>query len=229
MDDSSTGKLKMFIFAGKLSVSRLTFEPDKYRLIQLYRKFRNLRFDKKNKVFYDVGLFFTIILVFHVIWRIWEYKFYFHFLGFDFMSPAIYGMLKIIREQSAWILTHILGYETIIRGELLVHDDYYRLGVTFGCSGLKQFYQFTAIIIFFYGSWKRKIWFWALSLLILHFVNITRIISLFLVSIYRLNWFDPIHDWFFRPLFYVVMFLLWVWWVEKLAVKNLHEQQPAIN
>jgi len=178
---------------------------------------RAMRFDEKRKVYYDVGLFFIVIIGFHVIWRIWQYGFDFNFFGIDFMTPAIHFMLKIVRSQSAWILTNIFGYETIIRGELIVHDEYYRMGITFGCSGLKQFYQMTGIIVFFYGSWKRKIWFWGLSMFIMHLVNLIRIVSLFLISIYRLNWFDPIHDWVFRPLFYVVMFLLWVWWIEKLA------------
>jgi len=144
------------------------------------------------------------------------------------MTPLIHSILNVVRVQSVWFLENILGIETIIRGEILIHDEYYRMGVTFGCSGLKQFYQFSAIILLFYGPWKHKIWFWLMGLFILHLVNLTRIISLFLVAIYKLNWFDPIHDWFFRPLFYLVMFLLWVWWIEKFASKKdlIAEEKP---
>lgn len=186
----------------------------------IFSKLKDLKKNPKTKNYYDVGLFFIIILFFHFLWRLWEHKLNFNFFGVDFMTPTIHHLLNIVRFQSSWFITHVIGFETVIRGEILIYDEYYRMGVTLGCSGLKQFYQFTAIILLYYGPWRHKVWFWIMGITILHLTNLFRIISLFIISIYKLAWFDTLHDWFFRPLFYVVMFLLWVWWNEKFASKT---------
>lgn len=59
-----------------------------------------------------------------------------------------------------------------------------------------------------------------MGLVIIHLTNIFRIIIL---SVVVMNWpqqWDFIHLWIMRPFFYVVIFIMWVIWVEKYRYKN---------
>jgi len=58
-----------------------------------------------------------------------------------------------------------------------------------------------------------------MGILIVHLVNVFRIVGMVFVTMYLPQYWDFIHDWVMRPFFYVVMFLLWVWWNEKFYLK----------
>ncbi|MFC2114186.1 exosortase/archaeosortase family protein, partial [Bacteroidota bacterium] len=160
------------------------------RKSSLIKKFNNFVSRHKLESFRDVGLFIIIILFMHIIWKVWQYKFGFRLFGVDVISSANIFLTDQVRLQSAWVLNHILGIETVIKGEYFHFSEYSRMGVTFGCSGLKQFYQFIGIILFFYGPWKKKLWFIPLGLLAIHIVNLFRIIFLSIIVIHKLEWFD---------------------------------------
>ncbi|MBC8343656.1 MAG: exosortase/archaeosortase family protein [Bacteroidetes bacterium] len=179
--------------------------------------------------FKDISYFVLIVLIMHVVWRIWKHQFGFHILGIDVLGPAHEWLTEQVRNQSAWFLNHILQIHTEVEGETFIFSEYSRMGVTRACSGLKQFYQFLGIIIFFYGSWKKKLWFIPLGLLTIHLINLFRIIFLSVIVIYKLEWFNFMHDWIVRPLFYVAMFLFWVWWIDIIAKRpaEYYEHQDA--
>jgi len=58
------------------------------------------------------------------------------------------------------------------------------------------------------------------SYVIIHLVNVFRISGLSILLLYFPKHWQFTHDYIFRPFFYVVMFLLWVWWVEKFRNKG---------
>jgi exosortase/archaeosortase family protein len=80
--------------------------------------------------------------------------------------------------------------------------------------------QFVLLFLIFPGPWRKKLWFIPLGLLIVHLTNLFRIAGLSVVTVTVPEYWDFSHDYLFRPFFYVVIFLLWVWWVEKLSVTN---------
>jgi exosortase/archaeosortase family protein len=94
------------------------------------------------------------------------------------------------------------------------------VAVNESCSGLKIFLQFTVLMILFPGPWKHKLWYIPAGLIILHLTNIFRIVGLAQVTISLPQYWDFSHDYFFRPLFYVVIFTLWVIWVEYFYTKK---------
>lgn len=171
----------------------------------------------KLESFKDISYFVVIVLVMHVFWRVWKHQFGFLVFGFDPLGPTHEWLTEQVRVQTSWFLNNILQIHTEVRGETFIFSEYSRMGVTPGCSGLKQFYQFFGIIAFTYGAWKKKLWFIPLGLLTIHAINLFRIIFLAVIVIYKLEWFNFMHDWIVRPIFYVAMFLFWVWWVEKIA------------
>jgi len=80
------------------------------------------------------------------------------------------------------------------------------------CSGLKQFFQIAVVFLLFPGPWKHKAWFIPASILVMHGVNILRIVILSIVLIKWPGYWQFSHDWILRPFFYVVIFAEWLIW-----------------
>ena len=175
--------------------------------------------------FREVFIFIFLITAFHLLWRVWANVFFYRVFGYEFLGPVFAFLTGTLRESSAWVCNHILHIKTEISGAMLVHNYYHRIGVTAGCSGLKQYYQFFFLMALYPGPWVKKTWFIPLGIILIFLVNIFRIVVLFIVIIYNAELFSLVHDWVLRPMFFVVMFLLWVWWIEKLAV----DTRVAIN
>ncbi len=83
------------------------------------------------------------------------------------------------------------------------------------CSGLKQFYQAFFLFLLYPGPWKHKAWFIPMAIAMMHLVNVLRIVVLSLAMLHAYHQWDFIHDWVVRPMFYVVLFGLWMWWDQR--------------
>jgi exosortase/archaeosortase family protein len=81
--------------------------------------------------------------------------------------------------------------------------------------GLKQFYQAFFLFLLYPGPWKHKLWYIPLAILVMHLVNVFRVVALSLVMVHAYPHWDLMHDWVLRPFFYVVLFALWVVWNER--------------
>ncbi len=179
----------------------------------------------KLQAFREVIIFIFLITFFHFAYRLWANVFLYSVFGFHFMDSVFNFLTDQLRETSTWICNHVLGIHTTISGDLMVHNSRDRMGVTAGCSGLKQYFQFLVLMILYPGPWKKKLWFIPLGLFIIYVINVTRIVTLFLVVIRNIDLFNAVHDWILRPLFFIIIFLLWVWWVEKLAPASIKTGQ----
>ncbi|HEY9113464.1 MAG TPA: archaeosortase/exosortase family protein [Bacteroidales bacterium] len=177
-------------------------------------------FIKKNKLgpLVDVALFSIIIVFFHFLW--WDFglkSFLYNFASFDQMEQF---MAKQVFLASSWFDLHVLGYNIRTLNTTIYFPDINGyIEVNGSCSGLKQFYQWTVLMLLFPGPWKHKLWYIPLGIFIIHLNNILRIIIL---SVIIENWPDYwhfAHDWILRPFFYVIIFTLWVIWVEKIRPK----------
>ncbi len=89
--------------------------------------------------------------------------------------------------------------------------------IVWGCTAIKQSFIWLCIMLFARGSWKRKAWFIPLGWLVIYAFNILRIFFVALAMEHHPEWFEMLHTYIFKYLFYGVLFLMWVWWVEKLA------------
>ena len=168
----------------------------------------------------DVALFSILILGFHFFFRWWAYDLsYWPFQGI--INPTYKFLTDLLYNNSIWALKYLTAYE-------FTTDDSLRkiiigsgsVSVNFGCSGLKQFLQWVILMGFFPGPWKKKLWFIPSGLIIIHLVNIFRISGLSILLEYYPQYWNFSHDYLFRPFFYVVMFAMWVIWVEKFKGKK---------
>lgn len=175
--------------------------------------------------FRDVALFVLILLFFHFVYR----TFASNIFTVDFIRNSAQWLALQVYLESRWVVElvtdKITAYDQLYIGGSLLHNVFYYaindgyVSVNSSCSGLKQFYQWFFLMTLFPGPWKQKIWFIPMGLIIIHIVNVFRIITMVFVTMYLADHWDFIHDWIMRPFFYVVMFMLWVWWNEKYHLK----------
>jgi len=141
------------------------------------------------------------------------------FLGLDISETFIF-MAKHIAQVTATIL-HFLGWNVSLDSTNMVrHETGNSAQIIWACSGLKQAYIYFCIIAFSRGPWLKKLWYIPLGLLIVYLFNIFRITVIVACIDQHPNWFEFLHLYFFKYLFYGVIFGMWVYWEEKIVGKN---------
>ena len=167
----------------------------------------------------DVFFFVLITIVIHFSWRSWAYDAHYWPIE-DWMRAAGNFMAWVVFVQSSWFNEHILNLAFTTEGQTMyfVNDGW--ISVNAGCSGLKLFVQFALLMMLYPGPWKKKLWFIPLGVFIVHLTNLFRIIGLSVVVIHWPSHWDFSHDYLFRPFFYVIIFSMWVLWVERISRKQ---------
>ena len=185
-------------------------------MVKTYFK-RTRDFIDKHKLrpIVDVLIFSIIIVFFHKFWWDWGFKaFLVNYLSFNELEQFMAAQVFI---PSAWIVEYIVGYDIRTLNTTMYFPNDNWLEVNGSCSGLKQFYQWIILMVLFPGPWKQKLWYIPMGLIVIHLVNIMRIVILAMIMVNAPDQWHFSHDWILRPFFYVVIFVMWVIWVEKFA------------
>ena len=175
--------------------------------------------DKLNKLvnkipdpIWHVAMFAAILLFFHFLYR----AVIGYLLLWEPFSQTNLHLMNLVFNSSAWFNRHILGLEfTTADPRTMWFTNGGYVSITDGCSGMKQFYQVVILFLLYPGPWKHKLWYIPMAVVVMHLVNLFRVISLSVVVIWKPEIWDFTHDNIVRPFFYVIVFLMWVIWVEK--------------
>jgi exosortase/archaeosortase family protein len=139
----------------------------------------------------------------------------------DILSKAVF-------DQSLWINRHLLGLQITTSDPLTMHfTNGGMIWINSGCSGLKLFMQVTVLFLLFPGPWKHKLWIIPLGWLLMHLSNLFRIVSLSVIVLWKPQYWDFSHDWILRPFFYLVIFAMWVWWIERFRRKKTTQSRKG--
>lgn len=169
----------------------------------------------KLDVLKDVIIFVVITLAIHYAYRFWANDTDYWPVK-EQMYKAHEFAASLVFRQSVWTIDQILNIPiSLEENKLIRFQNGGFVAINHGCSGLKPILQFLLLMIIFPGPWKHKAWFIPLGVLLVHLTNLFRISGLAVVTITIPQYWDFLHDYFFRPAFYVVIFMLWVWWVER--------------
>ena len=95
-----------------------------------------------------------------------------------------------------------------------------RVQIVWACTGMKQAYICFCIMAFSRGPWKKKLWFVPITLLAVYLVNIFRISFIVATIENHPGWFELLHLYIFKYAFYGIIFLMWVFWEEKMLGKK---------
>ncbi len=180
---------------------------------KLYELVYNFLKPHKLHPLLDVSLFIALTLIIHFVYRYWATVEYFPIQGamlkaHDFLTTQVF-------VQSEWFIRSVLKMEITSVNQTMYWPNQGYIVINHGCSGLKQILQISLLFLIFPGSWKHKLWFIPMGIVVIHLVNVFRIIGLAEVLVHFPKYWDFSHDNLFRPFFYVVIFGLWVIWVEK--------------
>ena len=145
------------------------------------------------------------------------------FKGLNFIFPAwgnvIIALQEMIRNNllhvTAWFMAQI-GNITVARyQDTLYYNDQCGLQIIDNCLGIKLMYIYAILIIAYPGAKiKNKLWYIPMGFAIIHVLNIIRMIVVSFVII-NTDYFDFVHGFIFRILFYGTVFLLWYFWIKK--------------
>ncbi len=128
-----------------------------------------------------------------------------------------------LAELSCSILD-IFGYKTFLYETSIFHENGEGVTIIWGCSGIKQSFIFLCILLFSRGKMIHKLWYAVLGLVVVYLVNLTRIVLLAMLTENHSEYFHFAHEYFFKYLFYFIIFMMWVLWedflVGKLAKKT---------
>lgn len=186
----------------------------------MFQKYKDFVKKHRFESLVDVAVFAIIIYAFHLLWWTVGLKgFLLEYTGFHELELFMANQVFL---PAAWFVKHVIGYDinTYATTLYFLPDKGY-IEVNGSCSGLKQFYQWLFLMILFPGPWKKKLWYIPLGMLVIHMENIFRIIVLSVILIHWPDQWHFLHDWVLRPFFYVVIFLMWVLWVEKVRGKGV--------
>ena len=177
--------------------------------------------DPKNQSTVDVGLFIILILSFHFLYLGWQALEYWPIKGA--IDKLSWWSVDRVYKESCWVLHSVLGIDiTTVSSERLIaalskEGTFVNVVIAPLCASLKQWCHWLFLMLIFPGPWKHKAWYIPAGLVVIEWTNVVRICGILLMQMQwpGPNTFHIAHDYIFKVFFYLVIFLMWVLWVEK--------------
>lgn len=155
-------------------------------------------------------LYLTLYLFYQFILK--KYTFY----DQKFIGSIINSVNFLIEE---------IGYKTFT---VLQDRDYQVIGIDgstgvwvgSNCNAITLFSLFSVFIIAYPGKIKTKLWYIPFGIVLIHLLNIFRVVCLVFIAYYYPQFLNFNHTYTFTFLIYSVIFLLWMIWVNKYSSKK---------
>lgn len=162
---------------------------------------------KSNKF---VVIFFIKAIVLYILW----------YFVYEQWIMKVGWLDKIIIDNLIYITNKILlllGYTTFVYDHTFGIDGSNGVYIGTPCNGIELMALFTGFVIIFHGSWKNKIWFIPAGLIIIHFLNLMRVLALAIIAKTAPSTIDFNHKYTFTLLLYLFVFFGWIIWVKKFS------------
>lgn len=180
----------------------------------------------RHKLSFLVQLFYFSIIIYFFHWLWWSGGLKSMLIQLAFFHQTETFLAHQVFLPASWMIKHLLGYSFHQQDNTLIFSKKAYIAIEGSCSGLKQFYQWIILMILFPGLWKRKLWYIPMGIITIHAYNILRIVILSIVIKHWPMYWNFIHYWIMRPMYYAVIFILWVGWIEKIS---FHSQKKPVN
>lgn len=188
-------------------------------------KRKKIKLPDKLLPYKGVLLFFIVLFTSHFFWKFTvlgdESDEVVTFFGWD-ISAAFNLMSKHVAD-AVYAILNFFGYEMkyYLKHNVLSHENGSAVRIVWACTGLKQAYIFSCIIAFAAGPILKKLWYIPSGLVVVYLFNIFRIAAITAIIKDYPNSFDFWHEHFFKYAFYGVIFLMWVFWEEKIRKEKV--------
>jgi len=189
-------------------------------------------FQKKLEPIRDILFFFVILLVANLFWK-------YNVLGdesttgdsmvtfwsFNISTPFVWMAHHVAHVTTA--VLHVFGSTASLKpNNLIQFANRNSVQIIWACTGMKQAYICFCILAFSHGPWVKKFWYIPLNLTIVYLFNIFRIAVIVACIENHPTWFHFLHVYVFKYIFYGVIFLMWVYWEEKIVSRQHAKVKP---
>jgi exosortase family protein XrtF len=165
-------------------------------------------------------------------------KFLAIFLGVYLLGNLLYGIYiesnypyadhitRVVSSQATWVINLFVGENAksvlceASPVTLILENGKMILRVYEGCNGINVMIVFVAFLFAFQGLSRRGSVFILIGLMIIHLVNLLRIVLLFLVAKEYQIYFYYVHKYIFTAILYVIVLLLWWVWVKAILKRR---------
>ncbi len=113
------------------------------------------------------------------------------------------------------LILEVLGYQIFEYNQTIGIDGSHGVFVGIPCDGVELMALFAGFIILFKGKVLNKLWFTSLGVLLIHLINVLRVVALILLAYYSPSAIEFNHKYTFTILLYVIVFFGWMIWVRK--------------
>jgi exosortase/archaeosortase family protein len=153
-----------------------------------------------------------------------------YFFGKD-ITPEWFDSVDLwLTSVSAWFIRLIPDYRDVIKNGIYLYfpDGKNAIEIIWGCTGIKQMFIFSMIMLFYWGPFLKKLWYIPSGCFILTIYNVIRISMITILTRYHPEQFESLHNGIFRYIYYIIVFILWVIWAEFID-KNRHGKRQNKN
>ena len=105
-------------------------------------------------------------------------------------------------------------------GNLLRYENGHGTRIVWACTPVKQAFIWFCLMLTTAGEWRSKAWFIPLGWVLIYLFNILRIFTITLVIEEHPELFTLLHTYILKYVFYGLMFLLWVVYVERVRKRR---------
>lgn len=119
------------------------------------------------------------------------------------LSQKILGWMGYVTETSGNRIMGIKGTPGLFIGD--------------SCNGISLFALYSIFIIAFPGKIISKIIFIPAGILVIHFLNVLRVVVLAIVETYSYEWTEFNHTYTFTLIIYGFIFMMWLFWINKFS------------
>jgi exosortase family protein XrtF len=134
-------------------------------------------------------------------------------------------VIDVTIAASKWLL-ELFGYDVFTGVERVIGvDGTGGLWVGDNCNGIALFSLFTGFILAYPGNWKKKLFFIPAGILLIEISNILRVVGLAILDTHSRAWTEFNHTYTFTILIYGLIFLLWMYWTNRISDKTLTKKE----
>ncbi|MGB1204217.1 MAG: archaeosortase/exosortase family protein [Chitinophagales bacterium] len=130
----------------------------------------------------------------------------------DFFQKYVINTLASIYASIGSFILNIFGFDTHANGYGINSPDF-SISISTGCDAVEPIALFVIAILSFYYPLSLKLKGILVGVPTLLFLNLFRVLSLFLIGIYIPSIFDMMHYEVWQVLFIMLTILMWLYWV----------------
>lgn len=165
--------------------------------------------------------FFIFLAKFVLSYMVLSCLYWLYLNQYDIAKHETDSMTYLVAKQCRDVVNFIGSTATIIpdksEGYRFMLNGKWVVRVVEGCNAISVMILFTAFIVAFSTTFKRTALYILIGLIIIHILNIVRIVLICYGVYYYREYVTLMHDIIFPLFIYGVVFVLWVAWVIKFS------------